>query len=54
MKVTPLEELIERFADRWGPHPAGEYRKFLDDLRELLDCAGLADADQSEDPEGSR
>ena len=44
--MSEIEERILGFADLWGPNPSGQYRRFLDDLRALLDDYAKAKAEE--------
>lgn len=37
-----LQEMLEDFADKWGPHTPRRYREFVDELRALLEAYGKA------------
>jgi len=40
------DQLLEDFADKWGPHRAGQYLRFVADLRQLLEEYSKATAPQ--------
>lgn len=40
--MSNLHNMVEEFADKWGPFRARRYEQFLKDLRALLEAYGTA------------
>lgn len=40
--MNSLHQMVEEFADKWGPHRRVRYQTFVAELRELLEAYGKA------------
>ena len=37
-----VHQMVEDFADKWGPHRPAQYQRFVDDLRAVLEAYAKA------------